>query len=138
MQVVDSPGFLYLIMEHAPNGSLLDYVRARKRLQVRTVRQGLHASDQGPPHAFSCSMTTAQNPLLSSGHLLRPSLVAQTAAGGNRGASSLLRAMWPRLNLHVLHHTNCRCSLQEADAAYIMQQIVEGLSYCHEREVVHR
>lgn len=23
---------LYLVMEHAPNGSLLDYVRARKRL----------------------------------------------------------------------------------------------------------
>ena len=31
-QVVDSPAALYLVMEHAPNQSLLDYVRSRKRL----------------------------------------------------------------------------------------------------------
>ncbi|KAL6759053.1 kinase-like domain-containing protein [Haematococcus lacustris] len=31
-QVVDAPSMLYLVMEHAPNGSLLDHVRARKRL----------------------------------------------------------------------------------------------------------
>lgn len=58
-EVVDAPSMLYLVMEHAPNGSLLDYVRARKR-----------------------------------------------------------------------------CG--EADAAYILQQIVAGLQYCHRREVVHR
>jgi serine/threonine protein kinase len=31
-QVVDAPAMLYLVMEHAPGGSLLDFVRARKRL----------------------------------------------------------------------------------------------------------
>jgi 5'-AMP-activated protein kinase catalytic alpha subunit len=31
-QVVDAPTILYLIMEHAPSGSLLDYVRSKKRL----------------------------------------------------------------------------------------------------------
>lgn len=31
-EVVDSPEHLYLVMEHAPGGSLLDHVRARKRL----------------------------------------------------------------------------------------------------------
>jgi len=31
-EVVDSADTLYLVMEHAPNQSLLDYVRARKRL----------------------------------------------------------------------------------------------------------
>ncbi len=50
---------LYLVMEHAPNGSLLDYVRARKRLA-------------------------------------------------------------------------------ESDAAFILQQVMAGLEYCHRREVVHR
>lgn len=59
VQVVDAPQRLYLVMEWAPSGSLLDYVRARKRLQ-------------------------------------------------------------------------------ETDAAYIFQQIVAGLEYCHRREVVHR
>lgn len=47
--MVDSPTILYLVMEHAPCGSLLDHVRARKRLaepdaayvlqQVRVGRQ---------------------------------------------------------------------------------------------------
>jgi serine/threonine protein kinase len=59
VQVVDAPAMLYLVMEHAPNGSLLDYVRSRKRLA-------------------------------------------------------------------------------EADAAFILQQIMAGLEYCHRREVVHR
>ncbi|PNH02205.1 putative serine/threonine-protein kinase [Tetrabaena socialis] len=31
-EVVESPRHLFLVMEHAPAGSLLDYVRARKRL----------------------------------------------------------------------------------------------------------
>lgn len=31
-EVIDSPKNLFLVMEHAPSGSLLDYVRARKRL----------------------------------------------------------------------------------------------------------
>ncbi|KXZ49233.1 hypothetical protein GPECTOR_22g824 [Gonium pectorale] len=31
-EVVESPRHLFLVMEHAPSGSLLDYVRARKRL----------------------------------------------------------------------------------------------------------
>lgn len=31
-QVVDAADMLYLVMEHAPNPSLLDYVRSRKRL----------------------------------------------------------------------------------------------------------
>jgi serine/threonine protein kinase len=31
-QVVDSAAMLYLVMEYAPNQSLLDYVRSRKRL----------------------------------------------------------------------------------------------------------
>lgn len=30
--VIDSPKQLFLVMEHAPAGSLLDFVRARKRL----------------------------------------------------------------------------------------------------------
>ncbi len=30
--MVESPTLLYLVMEHAPAGSLLDYVRSRKRL----------------------------------------------------------------------------------------------------------
>lgn len=31
-EVVDTPDSLLLVLEHAPNGSLLDYVRSRKRL----------------------------------------------------------------------------------------------------------
>jgi serine/threonine protein kinase len=31
-EVVETPRNLFLVMEHAPSGSLLDYVRARKRL----------------------------------------------------------------------------------------------------------
>ncbi len=31
-EVIDSPKNLFLVMEHAPSGSLLDYVRGRKRL----------------------------------------------------------------------------------------------------------
>ena len=31
-EVIESPRHLFLVMEHAPAGSLLDYVRARKRL----------------------------------------------------------------------------------------------------------
>ncbi|GAX80939.1 hypothetical protein CEUSTIGMA_g8374.t1 [Chlamydomonas eustigma] len=31
-EVVDAQNYLYLVMEHSQNGSLLDYVRARKRL----------------------------------------------------------------------------------------------------------
>ncbi len=58
-EVVDAPTLLYLVMEHAPCGSLLDYVRGRKRLT-------------------------------------------------------------------------------ETDAVTVVQQIVAGLSYCHQREVVHR
>lgn len=58
-QVVETPKLLYLIMEYAPAGTLLDFVRSSKRLP-------------------------------------------------------------------------------EKDAAYILQQIVHGLMYCHRREVVHR
>ena len=58
-EVIDTTTRLFLVMEHAPNGSLLDYVRARKRLA-------------------------------------------------------------------------------EPDAAFILQQVVAGLEYCHRREVVHR
>lgn len=32
VQVVDATDFLYLVMEHSPNGSLLDYVRSRKKM----------------------------------------------------------------------------------------------------------
>uniref|UniRef100_A0A7R9YZB3 non-specific serine/threonine protein kinase n=1 Tax=Chlamydomonas euryale TaxID=1486919 RepID=A0A7R9YZB3_9CHLO len=58
-EVVETEKILYLVMEHAPNGSLLDFVRARKRMR-------------------------------------------------------------------------------EGDAAHALQQIVSGLDYCHQHEVVHR
>ncbi len=58
-EVVDAPTLLYLVMEHAPCGSLLDYVRSRKRLS-------------------------------------------------------------------------------EENAVLVLKQIVAGLVYCHQREVVHR
>lgn len=58
-EVVETEAFLYLVMENCPNGTLLDHVRGKKKLQ-------------------------------------------------------------------------------EAEAAYLLQQIVAGLQHCHKREVVHR
>ena len=34
-EVIDSPAHIYVVMENAPNGTLLDYVRNRKRLSER-------------------------------------------------------------------------------------------------------
>ena len=34
-EVIDSPAHIYVVMEHASSGSLLDYVRGRKRLSEK-------------------------------------------------------------------------------------------------------
>ena len=37
-QVVETPGTLYLVMEHSPNGSLLDYVRKCTSVKCTSVK----------------------------------------------------------------------------------------------------
>jgi serine/threonine protein kinase len=41
-EVVDAPENIYVVMEYADGGSLLDYVRSRKRLDEREARHFLN------------------------------------------------------------------------------------------------
>jgi serine/threonine protein kinase len=55
-EVVDTDAHMLLVLEHAPNGSLLDYVRSRKRLSEAESAYFLQQLVAGLQYCHACEV----------------------------------------------------------------------------------
>ncbi|KAJ9506828.1 hypothetical protein QJQ45_030402, partial [Haematococcus lacustris] len=122
-QVVDAPSMLYLVMEHAPNGSLLDHVRARKRLAEPDAAYILQQVVAGLEHCHQREVVhrdvKLENILLDADNVMKVGSGARWSADLTKLARDLGPPDVPAICLSSAHH----------DARLLAMQVIDfGLS----------